>query len=1106
MNYRLGLDIGIGSIGWAVISGNSENARIEDFGVRIFDSGEKNNGKDRKSQERRSLRRTRRLIRRRAYRKLLLKNHFINIGLLKENFDDNQVKDADVYAIKARGIYEKLSPEELYKCLIHTCNHRGYRDFYDSDTTNSDSDEGKNKIALNDFSRRFNDSGCKIVSEFLLRDFKYGNFVNYRNIDSNKEKQYLLIDRNLLKNEAEQILNKQREYYSVLTSENISTTIKIIFNQRDFEDGPGNSNDKFRRYTGFLETLGRCPFYPEFQRGFRGTVISDVYAVSNALSQYRYINKKTGELGFDKQTAEEIIDFLLLNAGISMTEVKKLLKENGYELLKSENSDDSMLSKSVKFLRVIKKAVEESGESWEEYINENQFDIDNPSKLHLIGELLSKYQTPSRRKNEFIKAGIKNCEVFSKIKVSGTAKASYKYMLEAIEAFKNGEIYGNFQANFNKAVENTNPTVKTKKLSSEIFKDDEFKDNPVVFRSINETRKIVNAIVDKYGSPENIVIEVANDLNRSAIDRAKIQKEMKVNEKKNDENKKAIAELLNIDVTEVKGKMLDKYSLYKLQEGKCMYSGKPLGDLTDVLTDNNHLYEVDHIIPYSLILDNTLNNKALVFAHENQRKGQKTPLMYLNNAEKSQYLEFVNYLKKNISDRKYLYLTFESIYGEKAKEILDNWKSRNINDTRYITKYLVSLFKKCLYLENNGTVFGVKGKYTSKFRKLWLSDSKWGDIEKNRDSNLNHAVDAIIVANLTPAYIEIASDSLKLQSIFNRYRKETYEYSDYLKRCISKMKKYYGFNEEYTRALLSNKARVPSFVPFLGKEIKIRLEDESKEKFKESVSVYYKNIAPADFYENLDMPLVSYKAERKFRGAIADQKPIKIVETEDKKYKIGRKQIKTITASDIAYIQSNDTQMIEYLHTILDSKPEKYTVENYMNENGLKDFVLPNGRKIFKISLREKNPFSNFHTIVKTDGNRTTLGMLKYYCIELYETVDGTLGITGIRYVDIIKKNKKLYCKDSSLPQDYKKHKMYIFKNDYVIAFDSNGKEKFSGFYQSANAVSRGEFNFLKNNSKSFIGSIRKKDDVKKYDVSILGKVGGEIKCSEPLQLISEKN
>ena len=51
MNYIIGLDVGIGSIGWSVLRNDAECKRIEDFGVRIFDSGELDNGKNRKSQE-----------------------------------------------------------------------------------------------------------------------------------------------------------------------------------------------------------------------------------------------------------------------------------------------------------------------------------------------------------------------------------------------------------------------------------------------------------------------------------------------------------------------------------------------------------------------------------------------------------------------------------------------------------------------------------------------------------------------------------------------------------------------------------------------------------------------------------------------------------------------------------------------------------------------------------------------------------------------------------------------------------------------------------------------------------------------------------------------
>ena len=68
MRYTLGLDVGIGYIGWAVVR-NDEPSRIIDFGVRAFESGELESGKDRTSQQRRRYRAARRLVRRRSHRK-----------------------------------------------------------------------------------------------------------------------------------------------------------------------------------------------------------------------------------------------------------------------------------------------------------------------------------------------------------------------------------------------------------------------------------------------------------------------------------------------------------------------------------------------------------------------------------------------------------------------------------------------------------------------------------------------------------------------------------------------------------------------------------------------------------------------------------------------------------------------------------------------------------------------------------------------------------------------------------------------------------------------------------------------------------------------------
>ena len=80
IKYVLGLDIGIGSVGWAVVRCEGD-PRIENFGVRIFESGENEKRKSRKSQERRDFRAGRRLVRRRAHRKERIRFWFQKQGL-----------------------------------------------------------------------------------------------------------------------------------------------------------------------------------------------------------------------------------------------------------------------------------------------------------------------------------------------------------------------------------------------------------------------------------------------------------------------------------------------------------------------------------------------------------------------------------------------------------------------------------------------------------------------------------------------------------------------------------------------------------------------------------------------------------------------------------------------------------------------------------------------------------------------------------------------------------------------------------------------------------------------------------------------------------------
>ncbi len=1113
MNYRIGLDIGIGSVGWAVVSAEEEGhpARIEDFGTRIFPSGE-TGGQQSESlcKGRRQSRGVRRLERRRAYRKRILKNHFLNIGLFGPAFEDEyaEVKDADVYLLKVKGLDEKLSPAEIYKCLVHTCNHRGYRDFYEPEE--DDEEAGMNESAANQMEKAFLESGKRTISEYLVAAYTENGFVKYRN-RAGGEAAYQLVRRDLLRDEAEQLLRAQAAYYPCLTEANRKTAVEIIFRQRDFEDGPGDPNDKNRRYQGFLETLGKCPYYKEEDRGFRGTVIADVFAVTNTLSQYRFVCKETGEYTLDPGVAEEIVRSLLENAKLTMTDVKRILKSHGYELYKSENSDDKALGKAVKFLSTAKKCVEAAGMDWAALIAEDQFDLSHPSLLHRIGELLSKYQTPSRRKKEMEAAGIPAALIaaFKSKKLNGTAAVSYRYMCDSVEAFLHGDIYGNFQANFIKMQAAEAPVERVKKLLPKHIEDREVRNNRTVFKAINETRKIVNAIIDVYGSPAEIVIEVASELGKSVEARGEETARQRKHEKENDNVKKEIAALLGdkTEVSDVTGAMIERYKLFKEQEGKCAYSGKPLGELKDVVRNADRLYEVDHIVPYSLILDNTLQNKMLVFAKENQRKGQRTPLMYMEQAQAAAFLAFVNHLcsrKENpISRKKAEYCRLPSIYGPEAEEKLGAWKSRNINDTRYITKYIAGIFEK--YLQFTGDkkqhVFPVKGAITQKFRRIWFPDSVWGQAEKDRSTYLNHALDAVVCANLTKAYIEIGSDALRLIAIFKAHgKKRSPEYEEYMERCVDKMSKYYGFAPAVTRRLLSHTDSVPSYVPRLSREVKARFNDTDPVQFEKDMRAIYGNEAP--FIVPPHMPVTSLKQDKKFRGCIADDNPIRVVEIDGVPHKIKRVPVGEITAQSLKKLRTEDTSLLALFSRILEGKDEKYTVEKYMKEQGLRILQTENGQPVRKVSV-DCGPVSNYYRKEIGEGNYTNLGMLKYYCIELYRDVAGNLCMSGVRFVDIVKKNGKLYRKVESLPADYVKHEMYLFPGDYIRITNGKGKEKFEGYYTAVFNINQTMiYGKLPNEADTVAKKIGQKDTVKKYYIDILGKIGGKITCSEPLPCI----
>lgn len=1133
--YRFAFDIGIGSCGWAVVSENeTRNRRIEDAGSRIFDSGEMKEGKDRKSQERRGFRGVRRVLRRRSHRKYRLKNYLRYVHFMT----DMEIRCASeasmnqILQVKVRGINEKLTKAELLQVLIHACNHRGYKDFYEVTETDEaesqeEEDEKINQAAADRLDRSFEESHCRTISEYICRycTIPGTDRIDYRNRFYKNENR-MIIRRKHVENEVSTILKKQREWYPELTDQKIEKIMGVIFSQRAFEDGPGDASDKYRRYTGFLESLGYCRFYPEERRGFRNTALGDVYAAINALSQYRYVHTDTGEAKLTQEAAAKMVSYIMKQGSLTRTQAAKLLKPLGIAIYGSKDVDKTLV-KSFRFLKEMKKIAEKCQVSWESLLSETdltEYEEGKTSLLNQLGTVCSMYQTPHRKEEELKKLHAKwehahlppaFWNALKRHKFNGTSSVSYHHMADAIEAFLKGDIYGNFQWNKQKQLDEKQESQRERLLSAKVLmQDEDVKDNPVVLRSINETRKVLNCLIRLYGSPAEIHVEVADDVARSYLERKRIQKMQRDHEKTRDAIKKKIAEILHCEESEVKGIQIERYKLYMEQEGKCLYSGREL-DLEMVLDTQSHAYEVDHIIPYSLILDNTLANKALVCGNENQAKGQQTPLMYLKGEKKEAFIERVKAEKKRtshpISNKKYDYLMLATLYGKEAKEILTGWKSRNINDTRYITKYVVGLIKNHLqFAGEKARVFGIRGHITSRFRKEWLGKNTWGSDEKCRANYLNHAADAIVLANLSKMDVEIAMDYEKLRQIRRHYGEMSIQYDHFLNHAAQRIAAFYSITEEAIRKQLVESKRTPSYVPNLGREVDLRLgnpegETRSEEEYRAETEMYYEGAA---FVVKPHLPYVSMKVEKKFRGEIADSNPIRLVEENGIQYKISRSKVEELKREQLSKLYTSDGYLIEALEKAFENKDVK-TVKDYMEKEHLDVFRTTNGQPVRKVSIKGMS-VSNYYKKSINETNYSILGVPKYYCVEVYKDTKGKTRMWGIRYVDVISCEGKICLKDDiKLPKKYAKHLIYLFSGEYLEVTE-DGKETYVGFYQSVKATTQSKINITINPGKKGKGNdgkekiqwtkvipITQKATVKKYVITLNGQKAGEVKEGE---------
>ncbi len=715
-----GFDLGIASIGWAVVDIEKENSnpeigraaigKILQSGVRIFSIAE--NPKDGSSlaAPRREKRSIRRALRRKALRMKEIRSLLEKARLGNQNIIVG-ASDVDVWALRAEDAFcRQLTPRELSRVLIHMAKHRGYKSMCKS-AEEKDDETGKVLVSIARNRERMGE--YKTMAQMIYRT-NHNSSKKYRNGNG-------IYDNSIPREEIERELDlifKAQQKYGLFTAELLEQYKKIAFRVR-----PIQSVEKM---------VGGCTLEPNCLRAPKEAPTAELFVALTKINNMKLvINGEVRSVNDEERVA--ILDLLRKTQTVKYKTLHNSIWK-GKDVVFYGVKEESQNFYTMTGWHKLKKIVDDN-------------DIGNIQMLDRIMKVIATQKGDSAIEKELRRKKVPE-KYIAELKTLSSSKfinlslqALYKIVPEMMQGLT-----------YDKACMAAGYDFKNK-VSGEINADkvciaeiSEWTRVPVVNRTIAQFRKVYNALVRKYGIPDQVNLEVGRELKNNFDDRKKIEHQQDENRGKNDS---ARAEYEMLTGHEAKAKDVLKYKLYRDQNCKCMYSGEAI--------DLKHLdnYEIDHILPYSRSLDNSYMNKVLVKYTENQDKGNKTPYEYFGNTER--WDEFVGRVSatKTLGARK-----IYNLLNKNFEVSEEDFRKRNANDNAYAARYVRQILNAA-FPELRVDVRA--GALTDYLR------GQWG-LEKSRtESDRHHAQDAIVIACATPGMVQYLST---ISGLFENKRNE----------------------------------------------------------------------------------------------------------------------------------------------------------------------------------------------------------------------------------------------------------------------------------------------------------------------------------------------
>lgn len=740
--YAIGFDIGITSVGWAVVALDSEDKPygIINMGSRVFDAAEQPKTGASLAAPRREARSARRRLRRHQHRlerirRLLLTENMISQAELDTLFAG---KLEDIYTLRVKALDAPVSHTEFARILLHIAQRRGFRSNRKAETAKED---GELLAAVSKNRALMAEKGYRTVGEMLLQDPLYAASKR------NKGGQYIAtVGRDMVAEEVRAIFRAQRQLGQPFASEKLeSRYLDILLSQRSFDEGPGEGSP----YAGsqIERMIGKCTLEDGEQRAAKAAYSFEYFTLLQNINHLRLLRGGEGSPLTPAQR-EALIALAHKTKELNFSHIRRELAipaDTTFNAVYYKNTDDAEeAEKKTKFSYL--KAYHQMRTAFNK-LSKNHFDTLTRAQKNELGRVLSTYKTSAKIRAALLPAGLSDAEldIAETLSFSKFGHISVKACDKLIPFLEKGMKYDEACAAAGYDFKAHSGRERTQLLHPT---PDDLADitSPVVRRAVAQTVKVLNAIIRERGcSPTFINLELAREMAQDFTERNQAKKSMDDNRARNERLMERIR--TEYGKEHPTGQDLVKLKLWEEQHGECAYSQKHISI--------EHLFEpdyaeVDHIIPYSISFDDGYKNKILVLAEENRNKGNRLPLQYLQGKRREDFIVWVENTIRSTPKKQRLLK--EKLTSEDEKQ----FKERNLQDTKTMARFLLNYIGDHLAFADFAVgrkkhITAVNGAVTSYMRK------RWGISKIRENGDLHHAVDALVIACTTDGMIQQVS-------------------------------------------------------------------------------------------------------------------------------------------------------------------------------------------------------------------------------------------------------------------------------------------------------------------------------------------------------------